>query len=95
MRFATAATPPSAVRPEQLGPRLAFAYSLNDKTVFRGAYALDVAPQWCRPPARRKLGTEIPQRSGMIVSNDNTTFGHLSNPFPNGFNFPLGASKSL
>lgn len=76
------------------GPRLGFAYSLNEKTVFRGAYAMMYAPSVVQAAGTSgSSGTQGFQSStGMIVSVDNTNIlATMSNPFPNGFNLPLGS----
>ena len=76
------------------GPRFGFAYQITSKSVFRGAYALMYAPSVLQAAGTSgSSGTEGFQSStGMIVSTDNTNIlATLSNPFPNGFNLPLGS----
>src|SRR5260370_7502675 len=81
---------------KNFGPRFGFAYRLTDKTVFRGAYALMYGPSVVQAAGTSgSSGTEGFQSStGMIVSTDNTNIlANLSNPFPNGFNLPLGSKE--
>jgi hypothetical protein len=77
------------------GPRIGFAYRLGSKTVFRGAYALMYAGS-----VLQAAGTS--GSSGMegytSTTNMNPTFNSgetfaatLSNPYPTGFNLPLGS----
>jgi hypothetical protein len=76
------------------GPRFGFAYQVNSKTVFRGAYAMMYAPSVLQAAGTSgSSGTQGFQSSTpMIVSTDNTNIlASLGNPFPNGFNFPLGS----
>jgi hypothetical protein len=76
------------------GPRVGFAYKVNNKTVFRGAYAMMYSPSVVQAAGTSgSSGTQGFQSSTpMLVSTDNTAIlATLSNPFPNGFNLPLGA----
>jgi hypothetical protein len=78
------------------GPRIGFAYKINDKTVFRGAYAMMYSPSVVQAAGTSgSSGTEGFQGSTpMIISTDNTAvLATLSNPFPNGFNLPLGSTQ--
>jgi hypothetical protein len=79
-----------------VGPRFGFAYRINDATVFRGAYALMYAGSVLQAAGTSgSSGTEGFQSStNEIISNDGgrTFASSLSNPFPSGFNFPLGAT---
>jgi hypothetical protein len=77
------------------GPRVGFAYKIDPKTVFRGAYALMYAPSVLQAAGTSgSSGTEgFRSSTPMTVTTDNTTIlADLSNPFPNGFNLPLGAA---
>jgi hypothetical protein len=79
-----------------LGPRFGFAYRINETTVLRGAYALMYAGSVLQAAGTSgSSGTEGFQSStNEIISNDGgrTFASSLSNPFPSGFNFPLGAA---
>lgn len=78
------------------GPRIGFAYKVDDKTVFRGAYAMMYSPSVLQASGTSgSSGTEgFRGSTNMIVSTDNTNIlANLSNPFPNGFNLPLGAAE--
>jgi hypothetical protein len=81
-----------------VGPRFGFAYRINDKTVFRGAYGLMYAGSVLQAAGTSgSSGTEGFQSStNETISNDGgrTFASSLSNPFPAGFNFPLGAAPS-
>jgi hypothetical protein len=77
------------------GPRIGFAYSLNERTVVRAAYGIYYAPSALQAAGHTGTAGMIGYRtsSGMIVSVDGrkpNTF--LDNPFPNGFNLPPGTS---
>ena len=78
------------------GPRIGFAYKIDEKTVLRGAYAMMYSPSILQASGTSgSSGTEgFRGSTGMIVSTDNTNIlADLSNPFPNGFNLPLGAAE--
>ncbi len=75
------------------GGRFGFAYKINQQTVFRGAYGLMYSPSVLQAAGTSgSSGTQgFRGSTGMIVSTDNTNIlANLSNPFPNGFNLPLG-----
>ena len=81
------------------GPRFGFAYRVDSKTVLRGAYALmyarlRAAGRRARPAVRERKASRAAPR--MIISNDDgrNILATLSNPFPNGFNLPLGSVDS-
>ncbi len=80
------------------GPRFGFAYQFLPKTVFRGAYALMYSGSVLQASGTSgSSGTEgYTGSTGQIVSlNGGRTFvSSLSNPFPNGFNFPAGPRES-
>jgi hypothetical protein len=80
------------------GPRIGFAYKIDSKTVFRGAYALMYAPSVLQAAGTSgSSGTEgFRGSTNAIISTDNTNLlATLGNPFPNGFNLPLGANEGL
>jgi hypothetical protein len=85
------------------GPRFGFAYQVTGKMAFRGGYAMTYAPS-----ALQASGTT--GASGMEGFRTSTSFystfdsmrtiyANLSNPFPDGFNFPpgrtLGAATNI
>jgi len=78
------------------GPRAGFAYQINPKTVFRGAYGvLYSGSALTAAGTSGSSGTEgFQSNTAMNITNDNfkTILTTLSNPFPNGFNLPLGAA---
>lgn len=80
------------------GPRFGFAYQWTPKTVFRGAYALMYSGSVMQAAGTSgSSGTEgFTGSTNMIVSNNGgrTIAAYLSNPFPNGFNFPQGPTDS-
>jgi hypothetical protein len=76
------------------GPRFGFAYQITSRTVFRGAYGMMYAPSVLQASGTSgSSGTQgFRSSTGMTVSTDNTNIlATLSNPFPSGFNLPLGA----
>jgi hypothetical protein len=77
------------------GPRFGFAYRLDNKTVMRGAYAVMYAGSVLQAAGTSgSSGTEgFQSTTNMIPTfNSGETFAAtLSNPFPTGFNLPLGA----
>ena len=77
------------------GPRIGFAYRLDSKTVFRGGYALMYAGSVLQAAGTSgSSGTEgFQSTTNMIPTfNSGETFAAtLSNPFPSGFNLPLGS----
>jgi Carboxypeptidase regulatory-like domain/TonB dependent receptor len=78
------------------GPRIGFAYRIGQKTVFRGAYAIMYAGSVLQAAGTSgSSGTEgFQSTTNMIPSFDNGEHlvATLSNPFPNGFNLPLGGA---
>lgn len=80
------------------GPRFGYAYQLNPKTVFRGAYAVMYSGSVMQAAGTSgSSGTEgFTGSTNMIVSNNGgrTIDAYLSNPFPNGYNIPRGATES-
>lgn len=80
-----------------VGPRFGFAYRVNDKTVFRGAYALMYSGSVMQAAGTSgSAGVEGFQTSTtMNVSFDGgrTIAAYLHDPFPVGYNLPLGAAN--
>lgn len=76
-------------------PRFGFAYKLNNKTVMRGAYALMYAGSMMQAAGSSgSAGMEGYRGStGMLTTLDGgrTVNAYLRNPYPNGFNLPLGS----
>jgi hypothetical protein len=76
------------------GPRFGFAYQLNNKTVFRGAYAILYSPSVLQASGTSgSSGTDGFQSSTGVsrsFDGDITTNATLRNPFPQGFNLPQG-----
>lgn len=78
-------------------PRFGFAFKLSDKTVMRGAYALMYAGSMMQAAGSSgSAGMEGYRGStGMLPTLDGgrTINAYLRNPYPNGFNLPLGAPE--
>jgi hypothetical protein len=78
-------------------PRFGFAFKLNEKTVARGAYALMYAGSMMQAAGSSgSAGMEGYRGStGMLPTLDGgrTINAYLRNPYPNGFNLPLGAPE--
>lgn len=76
-------------------PRFGFAFKFNEKTVARGAYALMYAGSMMQAAGSSgSAGMEGYRGStGMLPTLDGgrTINAYLRNPYPNGFNLPLGA----
>jgi hypothetical protein len=97
MQFVTASNRHQVpVDANNIGPRIGFAYRIDPKTVFRGAYAIMYAGSVLQAAGTSgSSGTEGFQSStNMTASFDSGE--HLaatfSNPFPNGYNLPLGSA---
>ncbi|HYA18415.1 MAG TPA: TonB-dependent receptor [Bryobacteraceae bacterium] len=78
---------PLSVKP---APRFGFAYSLNDKTVFRGGYGIFWAPTFFN--YQNAIGYS---QTTTIVASTNGNFtpaATLANPYPNGLLQPTGNS---
>lgn len=76
---------PKSIKP---GPRVGFAYSLNDKTVLRGGYAIFWAPTFFT--FQNAIGYS--QTTNIVASTDGnfTPATSLSNPYPDGLLQPTG-----
>ncbi len=79
-----------------IGPRIGFAYRVTEKMVFRGGYAIMYAGSVLQAAGTSgSSGTEgFTSQTNMITSfnSGETIAAFLNNPFPNGFNLPLGAA---
>lgn len=73
----------------KFGPRVGFAYSLNDKTTIRGGYGIFWAPQ--------VFSASVTGFGALGFSSVSTVASGatLSNPFPNGLTQPSGSSRGL
>lgn len=78
-----------------IGPRFGFAYHAFDKTVFRGGYGILYSPSVMQASGTSGSGgvEGFQSSSNMNVSFDNgrTIAAYLKNPFPTGYNLPLGS----
>jgi len=75
------------------GPRFGFAYRVGSKTVARGGYAITYAPSPMQAAGSSGLmGNEgFSSTTNFVASLDGRTPIHfLKDPFPDGFNLPLG-----
>jgi hypothetical protein len=77
-----------------IGPRIGFAYRLSNTTVFRGSYAIMYAGSVLQAAGTSgSSGTEgFTSTTNMSPSFDSneTVNAYFRNPFPQGFNLPLG-----
>jgi trimeric autotransporter adhesin len=93
--------PTQQVRPQgnRFGPRLGFAYALDEKTTVRGGYALMWAPPiFSLGPTVEGYGAlGFAAVTNMVTSVDNglTPSNYLSNPFPAGLTKPSGSARGL
>ena len=80
-----------------IGPRLSVAYRITEKTVFRGAYSIMYAGSVLQAAGTSgSSGTEgFTSTTNMITTFDSGEHiaALLSNPFPNGYNLPLGGQN--
>jgi hypothetical protein len=78
------------------GPRFGFAYHALPKTVVRGAYGILYSPSVMQASGTSGSGgvEGFQSTSNMNVSFDNgrTIAAFLKNPFPSGYNLPLGSA---
>ncbi len=78
------------------GPRIGFAYNIFPKTVLRGAYGILYSPSVMQAAGTSgSAGTEgFQSTTNMNVSYDNgrTIAAYLRNPFPTGYNLPIGTA---
>lgn len=81
---------------KDFGPRFGFAYSPTSKMVLRGGFGISYAPSALQAagttgsPGTQGFGSSTYLQSSF--DNQLTTNATLSNPFPQGFNLPLGAA---
>lgn len=75
-----------------VGPRFGFAYSIDDRTVVRGGYAIVYPPSPFTAGGASIGFTGFSSSTGFIPTLDSgrTVNTYIRDPFPNGFNFPLG-----
>jgi hypothetical protein len=77
------------------GPRVGFAYQVDQNTAIRGSYGIYYGP------SLRSAGATIGNEGFSAVTtytgspNGLTPSVYLSNPFPNGINQPVGSSQGL
>ena len=79
------------------GPRVGFAYSPDSKTVIRGGFGIVFAPSALQPAGTSGgAGTEgfnTTTNASFSFDSERTINTTLSNPFPDGFQIPLGAGN--
>ena len=74
------------------GPRIGFAYALNNKTAIRGGFGMFYGPIWYDPgqPAGFSQAT-----TSVLYDSNQIPINLIDNPFPTGVLRPTGASKGL
>ena len=87
---------PNPIGKNNWGPRFGLAYQLDRNTVLRGGYGLIYSVStFTAAGASSDPGTDgfysLDQPSASW-DNGRTMHGSMSNPFPDGYNFPLGAA---
>lgn len=77
---------------KNFGPRFGFAYAAGHNTVFRGGYGIMYPPSSAAAGGASLGVTGFSSGTGAIFTNDamRTVRTYLRDPFPNGFNLPLG-----
>jgi len=77
---------------KNFGPRVGFAYALNDRTALRGGFGLFYGPIWYDPgqPAGYSQRT-----NSVLYDASQTPINLIDNPFPTGILQPTGASNGL
>lgn len=78
-----------------LMPRIGFAYSITPKTVLRAGYGLFFEPIGVRYVHVNQTGFSRETDFVASIDNGQTYIADLTNPFPNGFDRPLGAEGGL
>ncbi len=78
-----------------LAPRFGLAYSLHSKTILRAGYGVFFMPSGVDRATVNQSG--YTHRTNLVASTDNgqTFIASLANPFPSGFQQPLGAAGGL
>jgi hypothetical protein len=80
---------------KNLMPRFGFAYSMTPKTVIRGGYGIYYEPIAVRNVHVNQTGFSRSTDFVASVDNGQTFIANLTNPFPDGFLFPLKASGGV
>jgi hypothetical protein len=75
------------------GPRFGFAYRVNNKTSFRGAYTIQYSPSQLQAGYKGNEGFATTTAMTVSLDSNRTPLNYLSNPFPYGFNQALGATE--
>jgi hypothetical protein len=78
-----------------LGPRFGFSWQALPRTVLRGGYGLTFLPIQTRYNGNSNQGFAATTSMVATLDGGRTPVDALSNPFPNGFNRPLGAADGL
>jgi hypothetical protein len=78
-----------------LAPRVGLAYTLSPKTVVRAGYGLFYVAAGADQAAVRQTGFSQVTTLNPSLDNGLTFVATMANPFPNGFNQPVGASQGL
>ncbi|MEZ5355495.1 MAG: TonB-dependent receptor [Bryobacteraceae bacterium] len=77
------------------GPRFGFAYQLKPRTVIRGGYGITYQPIQTRYQSGSSQGFSASTSIVSSLDGGRTPAVQLRNPFPDGFNRPLGSSDGL
>jgi hypothetical protein len=77
------------------GPRFGFSWQALPRTVLRGGYGVTFLPIQTRYNGTSNQGFSASTSMVATLDGGRTPVDVLSNPFPNGFNQPLGASDGL
>jgi hypothetical protein len=77
---------------KNFGPRIGFAYALNNKTAIRGGFGMFYGPIWYDPgqPAGYSQTT-----SSILYDSNQIPINLIDNPFPTGLLQPTGSSLGL
>jgi hypothetical protein len=77
-----------------IGPRVGFAWNFSKNMALRGGYGIAYAPTSMQPGgASGNIGLDGSRTTTAVSSSYDsmrTVNSYLQNPFPNGYNFPLG-----